>query len=91
MTTGTLVKWTPFDLACRLRCLQQGVNNVGNTQQNKAALLAAAIAQANTPSAVQWARWRTATVNTAQVHSNLLLYVPQVPGYVAPQGAPGAR
>jgi hypothetical protein len=46
-----------------------------------------AVTQAN--GAATWAKWRSATVNTAQVHSNLLINVPLVPGYVAPPGVYG--
>ena len=84
--TQHLVKWTPFDLACRLRSLQQGSLNVGNTQQNRLNLLSLATAQANTPSNPPWARWRKAGANTAKVHGNLYLNVPLVPGYVPPAG-----
>lgn len=84
--TQHLVKWTPFDLACRLRSLQQGSLNVGNTQQNKTNLFNLAVAQANTPSSPPWARWRTGGANTAKVHGNLYLNVPLVPGYVPPTG-----
>jgi hypothetical protein len=82
--TQYIVKWIPFDMACRFRSLQQGSLNVGNTTQNKANLLALATAQANTPSSPPWARWGTSTVNSAKVHSNLRLNVPLVPGWVPP-------
>jgi hypothetical protein len=87
--SNLLVKWTPFDAACRFRSLQQGRLNVGNTAQNKTNLYNLAVAQANSPSNPPWAQWRTATVNTAQVHSNLLLNVPLVPGYTPPPGTYG--
>lgn len=83
--TQHIVKWTPFDLACRLRTLQQGALNVGNTQQNRLNLLALATAQANAPSSPPWARWGTAAT-AAKVHSNLYLNVQLVPGYVPPAG-----
>ena len=86
--TVFLTKWTPFRLAQTLRCLQQGVNNVGNDFQNRAALLAAAIAQANTPSNPPWAKWRVGTNGLPAVTQTsgcaLLINVPLVPGYVPP-------
>ena len=87
--SALLPKWTPFDTACYLRCLQQGTLNVGNTQQNRVNLYNLAVTNAN--GAATWAKWRTATNNTAKVHGNLRIWVPNVPGYVAPQGAAGAR
>lgn len=86
---ATIAKWTPFQLACRLHCLRQGTLNVGNTQQNIANLLALATANAN--GAQTWAKWRTTTDNSAKTASHLRIWVPNVPGYVAPQGAPNAR
>lgn len=74
-----IVKWTPFQLACRYRALRSGTLNVGNTQQNIANLLALAITEANSNSV--WARWRTA-VNSAHVPSNLMINVPLVPGFI---------
>ena len=75
-------------MACAMRCLQQGVNNVGNRQQNRVALLAAAITQANTPSNPPWAKWRVGTNGLPAVTQTsgcaLLINVPLVPGYVPP-------
>lgn len=79
-----ITKWTPFDFCWRFRSLTQGALNIGNTTQNKTNLYNLAVAQANSPSNPPWAKWRTATVNTAKVHSNLLINVPLVPGYAAP-------
>ena len=68
-----------------MRSLQQGVNAVGNRQQNRLALLALAITQATTPSSPPWAKWRTGEVS--RVSSNaLLINVPLVPGFVSPVG-----
>jgi hypothetical protein len=70
------VRWVPIEWAVRLRTLQQGVNNVGNTRQNVAALTAAAKAEAN-GNAV-WARWNPVLPYKLQVD------VKGVPGYVTP-------
>ena len=80
--TVYIAKYTPFRFACALKSLQQGVNNVGNRQQNRLALLALAIAEATTPT-TGWAKWRVG--ENSQVSSNgLLLNVPLVPGFVPP-------
>lgn len=84
---GGITKWTPFQVACRLHCLQQGTLNVGNTQRNIANLLALAQAQIASPSSPAWAKLSGA-VNEPK---KILLWVPSVPGYVAPPGAPYAR
>lgn len=76
-----MTTWTPFDLAACLRSLNQGSLAVGNTTQRRANLLALATAEAN--AGAVWARWRTGN-NVAKNHSNLLINVPAVPGYVAP-------
>lgn len=80
-----LTKWTPFRIACALRSLQQGVNAIGNRQQNRVALLAAAIAQAATPSTPPWAKWRVGNVSLTS-SAGLLINVPLVPGFVSPVG-----
>ena len=83
--TVYIQKWTPFRWACAMRSLQQGVNAVGNRQQNRVALLAAAITQATTPSNPPWAKWRVG--NASRTSSDaLLINVPLVPGFVAPVG-----
>jgi hypothetical protein len=78
-----------------MRCLRQGTLNVGNDYQNKANLLALAIAQANLEglSSTGWAKWRAGfnTNNPSLGTSNtsgagLLLNVPLVPGFVPPVG-----
>lgn len=77
---SSLKQWIPFDFACRLNCLQRGTLNVGNTQQNRLNLLALSIAQANSPSNPQWAKYSTA----ANMPKKLLLRPYYVPGFIAP-------
>ncbi len=50
--TVYIQKWVPFRWASELRSLAQGVNNVGNRQQNRLALKALALAQADIPFAL---------------------------------------
>ena len=83
--TVYIQKWTPFRLACAMRSLQQGVNAVGNRQQNRVALLAAAITQATTPSNPPWAKWRVGFTSRTS-SAGLMINVPLVPGFVAPVG-----
>lgn len=78
-----ITKWTPFRWACAMRSLQQGANNVGNRQQNRAALLASAITNAN--GAATWAKWRVGE-NSRVSSCGLVLNVPLVPGFVPPVG-----
>jgi hypothetical protein len=78
-----LTKWLPFRWAAAMRSLQQGINNVGNRQQNRLALAAAAITQAN--GAATWAKWRVGKTSTLDTNA-LLLDVPLVPGFVPPVG-----
>jgi hypothetical protein len=78
-----IVKWTPFRWACAMRCLQQGVNAVGNRQQNRVALLALAVTNAN--GSATWAKWRVGSTTRTSSNS-LLINVPVVPGFVPPQG-----
>ena len=73
---GTL--WIPIELAVRLRTLQQGSLNIGNTQQNKLNLIALATAEAN--GNARWARWNPVLTYKLQVDRRL------VPGYVPPIG-----
>jgi hypothetical protein len=84
--TVYIAKWVPFRWACAMRSLQQGVNNVGNRQQNRLALLALAITQATTPSNPPWAKWRVGE-NSRTSSNGLLINVPLVPGFVAPVGS----
>lgn len=78
-----ITKWVPFDFACRLRSLQRGGLNVGNTQQNKTNLYNLAVTEANSNGV--WAKWRS-TPNATKTHSNLQLFIQGVPGYVPPAG-----
>lgn len=78
-----ITKWTPFRWACAMRSLQQGANNVGNRQQNRLALLASAITNAN--GAATWAKWRVGE-NSRVSSCGLVLNVPLVPGFVPPVG-----
>lgn len=72
--------WIPFQMACRLRCLQQGALNVGNTQQNVKSLMTAALAQIATPSTPPWAKLSGA-VNEPK---KILIWPALVPGFVKP-------
>jgi hypothetical protein len=78
-----IIKWIPFRWACALRSLQQGANNVGNRQQNRLALAAAAITNAN--GTATWAKWRTGSVSRTST-AGLLINVWNVPAYVPPVG-----
>lgn len=79
---SSYTKWIPFVLACRLRCLQQGSLNVGNTQQNIANLLALCVANANSSATYgKWSALRQAGTSPTQY---LLVYPANVPGFVTP-------
>lgn len=98
--TVHLTKWVPFRIAYKLHSLRQGTLNIGNDAQNKANLLALALANANgggvaTPP--QWAKWRAGfggafnasnpTNSGSQTSgAGLLINVQAVPGYVPPVG-----
>lgn len=75
-------RWIPIELAVRLRTLQRGINNVGNTQQNRLALTLKAAAEATAPAGGEyiWARWNPVLSYKLEVDERL------VPGYVAPAG-----
>lgn len=75
-----IVKWVPIEWAVRLRTLQRGTLNVGNTRQNKANLIALATTEANARTPQQWARWNPVLPYKLQV------YVRGIPGYVPPAG-----
>lgn len=80
---SSYTKWISFRLACRLRCLQQGALNVGNTQQNIAHLQALCVTNAN--STATYAKWNTTLKNgTAQPVQALEVYPALVPGFVKP-------
>lgn len=83
-----------------MRCLRQGTLNVGNDAQNKANLLALAIAEANNVAAdhvgpnAGWARWKAGfgpgygvtPGGSTTSGAGLLLNVPKVPGFVPSVG-----
>lgn len=96
MGSGVGNRWIPFQEACRMHCLQQGSLNIGNTQQNRLALLASAVAEANSNppgrASTAWATWRVGfgtsglTTGAASGYSGagLLIWPNRVPGFVAP-------
>lgn len=79
---SSYTKWVSFELACRLRCLQQGTLNVGNTLQNKTNLQTLCIANANAGGL--YARWGIQRNGSAQPVSALQVYPAKVPGFVVP-------
>lgn len=79
---SSYTKWIPFELACRLRCLQQGSLNVGNTHQNIANLQGLCVTNAN--STATYAKWHFGVVNNTNPAQALLVYPANVPGYVKP-------
>lgn len=90
---SSLTKWVSFELACRLRCLQQGALNVGNTAQNKAHLQTLVQTNANTNGGNvaggggtygRWSQGANKPVGTAQPVSALQCYPANVPGFVRP-------
>ena len=79
---SSYTQWMPFQLACRLHCLQQGSLNVGNTQQNIASLLATCIANAN--STATFAKWSVLRAAGTRPTSLLWVKPASVPGFVKP-------
>lgn len=77
---SSYTRWIPFDLACRLRCLQQGTLNVGNTRQNVANLKALALVQIAAPSSPPWAKYSQADNEPRKI----LIWPSLVPGFVKP-------
>jgi hypothetical protein len=78
---SSFTRWVPFQLAARLRCLQQGaLLNVGNTAQNIAHLQTLALAQIASPSTPPWAKYSKA-VNEPK---KILIWPALVPGFVRP-------
>ena len=75
-------KWISFNLACRLRVLNQGSLATGNTQQNKASLLASCITNAN--GAQTFAKWNVLRPSGSNAATYLLVMPSAVPGYVPP-------
>ena len=79
---SSYTQFIPFQLACRLRCLQQGSLNVGNTQQNIASLLATCITNAN--GAQTFAKWDVLRAAVTNPTTYLLVKPSGVPGFVQP-------
>lgn len=79
---SSYTQWVPFDLACRLRVLQQGSLNVGNTRQNVANLLTLCTTNAN--GAATYAKWDVLRQAGTSPRSLLLVKPALVPGFVAP-------
>jgi len=79
---SSYTNFVPFQLACRLRPLQQGSLNIGNTQQNIANLLALCITNAN--GSQTFAKWRVGRVNGTNPATCLRVKPASVPGYVKP-------
>jgi hypothetical protein len=86
-------KWIPFELACRLHCLQQGSLGAGNTQQNKATLLALVQANANTNGGNvpggggtygRWSQGANKPASNCQPVQSLEVFPANVPGFVKP-------
>lgn len=79
---SSYTNWIPFEMACRLRCLQQGTLNVGNTQQNIASLLATCVTNAN--STQTFAKWRVLRASGTNPTTYLRIKPASVPGFVKP-------
>lgn len=79
---SSYTNFIPFQMACRLRCLQQGTLNVGNTQQNIANLLSLCVANAN--GAATFAKWRVNRVAGTNPTTYLRVRPASVPGFVKP-------
>jgi len=77
---SSYTRWVPFDLACRLRCLQQGSLKKSNTQLTVANLKTLALAQIASPSNPPWAKYSTA----ANEPKKILIWPSLVPGFVKP-------
>ncbi len=82
---SSYTQWIPFALACRLRCLQQGSLNVGNTQQNRVNLQTLCTTNANAGATYgRWSRGANAPNAGAQPVQALQVYPALVPGFVKP-------
>lgn len=82
---SSYTQWIPFQLACRLHCLQQGTLNVGNTQQNIANLLTLCRTNANAGGLyARWSRGANAPTVGAQPTTALQVFPSLVPGFVKP-------
>ena len=82
---SSYTKWIPFQLACRLHCLQQGSLNVGNTRQNIANLQALCIANATLGgNYARWSRGANSANGGSHAVTCLQVYPALVPGFVKP-------
>lgn len=79
---SSFTQWVPFEMACRLRCLQQGALGAGNTQQNIATLLALCVTNAN--STRTFAKWRVLRASGTNPTTYLRVLPASVPGFVKP-------
>lgn len=79
---SSYTQFIPFQLACRLRVLQQGALAAGNTQQNIASLLATCITNAN--GAATFAKWNVLRAAGTRPTTCLLVKPALVPGFVKP-------
>lgn len=79
---SSYTQWIPFEMACRLRCLQQGTLGAGNTKQNIATLLALCITNAN--STQTFAKWRVLRAVGTNPTTYLRVMPAKVPGFVKP-------
>lgn len=79
---SSYTSWIPFQMACRLRCLQQGALGAGNTQQNIATLLALCVTNAN--GAQTFAKWRVDRAANTRPTTYLRVKPASVPGFVRP-------
>lgn len=80
--SALIPKYVPFEVACRLRSLQQGSLNVGNTKANIANLLALCLADAN--GAQAFTKWRVQRAAGTNPTTYLRVCPQLVPGYVPP-------
>lgn len=79
---SSYTQWIPFDMACRLRVLQQGSLNVGNTQQNRLNLLSLCTTNAN--GTQTFAKWSVLRAAGTAPRSLLWVKPANVPGFVKP-------
>lgn len=79
---SSFTQWIPFQMACRLRCLQQGALGAGNTQQNIATLLALCVTNAN--STQTFAKWRVFRQTGTRPTTYMRVLPANVPGFVRP-------
>jgi hypothetical protein len=79
---SSYTQWIPFQLACRLRCLQQGSLNVGNTQQNITNLLS--LCRTNANAGATYGKWDVLRAAGTNPTTYLLVKPSLVPGFVKP-------